>query len=107
MAMHKDRDPFARDRITPQVLTPNGPIRAGDRVRLMPSARADILDVALAGKTATIQAIEEDLENHLYVAVVLDDDPGKDFGHMRLPGHCFFFRPEEVQRLDDNKRGTL
>ena len=30
-------------------------------------------------------------------AVVLDDDPGREFGMMRQPGHRFFFSPEEVE----------
>jgi hypothetical protein len=30
-------------------------------------------------------------------AVVLDDDPGRDLGLLRLPGHRFFFSPEEVE----------
>jgi hypothetical protein len=29
--------------------------------------------------------------------VVLDDDPGREFGMMRQPGHRFFFSPEEVE----------
>jgi hypothetical protein len=27
----------------------------------------------------------------------LDDDPGREFGMMRQPGHRFFFSPEEVE----------
>jgi hypothetical protein len=32
------------------------------------------------------------------VAVVLDDDPGRDLGEMRMPGHRFFFKLSEVER---------
>lgn len=71
--------------------------KPGDRVRLRPRQGGDIFDLALAGKTATIEAIEEDFEGRLHIAVVLDDDPGKDMGLMRLPGHRFFFAPEEVE----------
>jgi hypothetical protein len=31
------------------------------------------------------------------LAVVLDDDPGREFGLMRLPGHRFFFYADEVE----------
>jgi hypothetical protein len=31
------------------------------------------------------------------LAVIVDDDPGKDFGALRQPGHRFFFSPEEVE----------
>jgi hypothetical protein len=74
-------------------------IRSGDRVRLQPRGRADILDLALAGRTATIEAIEQDYEGRVYLAVTVDDDPGKDLGALRQPGHRFFFQPEEVEPL--------
>jgi hypothetical protein len=72
----------------------------GDRVRLHPLGRADILDVALEGKTGTIEAIEQDFEERIYLAVVLDDDPGRDLGHLRQPGHCFYFGIEEVELIE-------
>ncbi len=74
-------------------------IRTGDRVVLRPRVRADIFDLALAGKTATVDAIEQDYEGRVYVAVTIDDDPGKDLGALRQPGHRFFFSPEEVEAL--------
>ena len=74
-------------------------LRPGDRVRLWPLGRADILDLALEGKTATIEAIEQDFEERIYLAVTVDDDPGKDLGALRQPGHRFFFQPEEVELL--------
>jgi hypothetical protein len=74
-------------------------LRKGDRVRLWPLGRADILDMALEGKTAVIEAIEQDFEDRIYLAVTLDDDPGRDFGMMRQPGHRFFFGVEEVEPL--------
>lgn len=73
--------------------------KAGDRVRLRPRRRADILDLALEGKEATIVAVEQDFEGRLHVAVTVDDDPGSDLGEAGFPGHRFFFRPEEVERL--------
>jgi hypothetical protein len=74
-------------------------VRPGDRVRLCPQGRADILDLALAGKIATIESIEQDFEGRAYLAVIVDDDPGKDLGELRQPGHRFFFAPEEVEPL--------
>jgi hypothetical protein len=75
-------------------------LRAGDRVRLHPLGRADILDMALEGRTATIEAIEQDFEERVYLAVVLDDDPGRDLGRLRQPGHCFYFGAEEVELIN-------
>jgi hypothetical protein len=74
-------------------------LRSGDKVRLWPKKGADILDIALAGKIATIEAIEQDFENQIHLAVVLDDDPGKDLGLLRQPGHRFFFTLDEVEPM--------
>lgn len=79
-------------------------LRRGDRVRLQPKGRADAFDLFLAGHTATIEAIEQDFENQVYLAVTIDDDPGRDFGFIRQPGHRFFFTPEEVVLLGDSDR---
>ena len=77
-------------------------VRPGDRVRLQPNRRGDIFDLALAGKIAIIESIEQDYEGKIHFAVVVDDDPGKDIGMLRQPGHRFFFDPEEVALLNAN-----
>jgi hypothetical protein len=77
--------------------------KLNDRVRLWPLGVADILDIALKGKTATIASIEQDLEDRIYIAVTVDEDPGRDFGAQGKPGHRFFFRPEEVEPLDGDE----
>jgi hydrogenase maturation protease len=74
-----------------------GRFAVGNRVKLKPRAGGDIMDIALAGKTAVIEAIERDFEDRMHIAVVLDDDPGREFGLERLPGHRFFFSPEEIE----------
>lgn len=74
-------------------------IRSGDHVRLRPRAGGDIFDIALAGQIAVIESIEQDYEDNVHLAVVLEDDPGKDLGMLRQPGHRFFFTPEEVEPL--------
>lgn len=74
-------------------------IRKGDRVRLWPQKKADIMDMAMEGKIALIEAIEQDLEGNIHFAVVLEDDPGSDLGLLRQIGHRFFFSPEEVEPL--------
>ncbi|MEZ5426685.1 MAG: hypothetical protein R2747_10495 [Pyrinomonadaceae bacterium] len=73
------------------------PVKKGDIVRLKPRQGGDIFDIALAGKTAVIEAIEQDYENKIHLAVVLEDDPGRDMGMLRQPGHRFFFTVEEVE----------
>jgi hydrogenase maturation protease len=74
-------------------------VRAGDCVRLHPRKGGDVLDIALAGQTGTIESLEQDYEGKFHVCVVLDNDPGKDMGLLRQPGHRFFFDPEEVEPL--------
>ena len=74
-------------------------IQRGDRVRLQPSAGGDVFDLALQGKIAAVESIEQDYEGKLHVCVVLDDDPGRDIGLMRQPGHRFFFMPGELEPL--------
>ena len=74
-------------------------IRTGDRVLLKPRKGGDIFDMALANKIAVIESIEQDYESKIHLAVVLEDDPGRDLGMMRQPGHRFFFAPEEVEPM--------
>lgn len=74
-------------------------VRRGDRVRLRPRAGGDVFDLALDGKTAAIESIEQDYEGNVHVCVVVDDDPGRDIGLMRQPGHRFFFATSEVEPL--------
>jgi hypothetical protein len=79
--------------------------RLGDRVRIWPLGDADIFDMALKGKTAKISAIEQDYEDRVHLAVIVDEDPGQDLGLEGKPGHRFFFRPEELEPLEAEERG--
>jgi hydrogenase maturation protease len=79
-------------------------VRTGDRVRLRPRAGGDILDLALEGQIAIIEALEQDYEGKCHVCVVLDDDPGRDLGFIRQPGHRFFFDPAEIEPLADDEK---
>ena len=97
--MNDDFDPFAAPQPLESVQVFGVQVRPGSRVRLWPQKRSDILDSALAGQVAVIEAIEQDFENQVHLAVVLEDDPGRDLGLRRQPGHRFFFSPEEVEPL--------
>jgi hydrogenase maturation protease len=78
-------------------------VRTGSRVRLRPHKGGDVMDIALAGQIATIECIEQDYEGKSHVCVVLDDDPGRDMGLLRQPGHRFFFDAEEVEPLSEEE----
>jgi len=82
-------------------------VRAGDRVRLRPRKGGDVMDIALTGQTATIECIEQDYEGKCHVCVVLDNDPGRDIGLLRQPGHRFFFDAEEVEPLSEDEACEL
>ncbi len=75
-------------------------IEKGSRVLLWPRAGGDIMDIALKGKVAFVEGIEQDYEDRIYIAVTLEEDPGRDLGGDRILGHRFFFSPEEVEPLD-------
>jgi len=78
-------------------------LRQGDRVRIKPRKGGDILDLALAGKVALIESLEQDYEGQAHLAVVVEDDPGRDLGMLRQPGHRFFFAPEEVEPVSGDR----
>ena len=75
-------------------------VRPGDHVRLRPREGGDVLDIALRGKIATVESIEQDYEGKFHLAVIINDDPGRDLGTERQPGHRFFFSPEEVEPVN-------
>jgi hypothetical protein len=102
--MNSEWDPFEEAKAAPESVCVFGTeLRVGHRVRLWPQKKADIMDMALVGKVAVIEAIEQDFEDQIQFAVVLDDDPGREFGMMRQPGHRFFFYPEEVEPFVDGE----
>jgi hydrogenase maturation protease len=71
----------------------------GDRVRLNPKGRADIMDLVLKDRVAVIEAIECDFEDRIHLAVTIADDPGRELGFGHMPGHRFFFGQDEVEPL--------
>jgi hypothetical protein len=80
---------------TPAVRDPA--LRVGDHVRLKPKPGSDIMDVVLKDQLAVVEAIERDFEDRLHIAVTILDDPGRDLGIDRMPGHRFFFGPDEIE----------
>jgi hydrogenase maturation protease len=79
----------------PQAVVVDGvELRPRSRVRLRPRPGGDVMDIALAGRTALVDSIEQTMEGDVMLAVVVEDDPGSD---QRL--HRFFFAPAEVEPL--------
>ena len=77
-------------------------LRPGSRVLLRPRPGGDLLDSALAGRTALIEAIDEDDTGSAHVAVIMEDDPGRGMGGARHPAHRFFFAPSELEPLEES-----
>jgi hypothetical protein len=57
------------------------------------------MDIALDGRSAVVESIERDYEDVVHIAVLVDDDPGKDLGALRQPGHRFFFALDDLESV--------
>ncbi len=100
--MIHDRPPWEElERRGPDFVDVDGvAVRAGSIVRLTPlRTGSDIFEVALAGRSAIVHEVLEDYEGRIQLAVTVTDDPGRDLGALRRPGHRFFFDPQEVEPL--------
>ena len=93
-------DPDSTGGTTESVRWGRGVLHRGDHVRIRPRRRADIMDIALHGRTAVVDSIERDYEDVVHIAVLVDDDPGKDLGALRQPGHRFFFGLDDLERVE-------
>jgi hypothetical protein len=71
-------------------------LRIGSPVRLNPKGKAEVFDVVLKGKTATIASLEEDFEGRVFVTVTVSEEFTKDMGQF---GHRFFFQTDEVEPI--------
>jgi len=95
-------DPGADASVSPDtdmVLIGDVAVARGSRVILRPGRRrADAQDMFLAGRVATVEAVLFDVDNDVYVAVTLADDPDSDLfsGH----GRFLYFAPDEIEPLE-------
>src|SRR5947207_2334107 len=78
----------------------------GSRVVLAPRG-GDILTRAVAGKAATVESIEEEIDGGLHLVVTVDDDPGRDLARAGHPARRFFFAPEDVLPLRERTARVL
>jgi hydrogenase maturation protease len=95
-------DPFGSELGAPPprtVVAAGVEIGRGSRVVLRPHDGGDVFGAAMAGMVATVEAIHADLDGKVHLAVTLEDDPGRDLGEDRRPGHRFFFAPDEVEPM--------
>ncbi|OBI94454.1 hypothetical protein [Mycobacterium sp. 1245805.9] len=94
-------DPLADNAVRPEVdaVLVNGVrVARGSRVRLRPMRNADAQDIFVAGKTARVTSVHEDVEGDKHVAVVVDDDLAAELHHWY--GRYLYFSPDEVEPLE-------
>ena len=94
-------DPLADNAVRPEIdaVLVNGiRVARGSKVRLRPSRNADAQDIFVAGKTARVTSVHEDVEGNRHVAVVVDDDPAADLHEWY--GRYLYFSPDEVEPLE-------
>ena len=60
---------------------------------------ADAQDIFVAGKTARVTSVHEDVEGNKHVAVVVEDDPAADLHDWY--GRYLYFAPDEVEPLTE------
>ncbi|SPM37528.1 hypothetical protein MRAB57_5375 [Mycobacterium rhizamassiliense] len=93
-------DPLADNAVRPEidaVLVNGARIARGSRVRLRPARNADAQDIFVAGKTAHVTSVHEDVEGNKHVGVVVDDDPAADLHEWY--GRYLYFSPDEIEPL--------
>jgi hypothetical protein len=74
-------------------------VSKGTLVRLAPSQRSDAQDMFLEGLTATVAGVFTDVDGETHLAVSVDDDPAT--AELMWQGRFLFFRPDEVQPLQE------
>lgn len=91
-------DPLADNAVDPDtdaVLVGGVRVARGSRVRLRPGRRADAQDMFVAGRTARVTSVHEDVDGAKHVAVVIEDDPAADMHEWY--GRYLYFSPDEIE----------
>ena len=94
-------DPLADNAVRPEIdaVLVNGiRVARGSRVRLRPRRNADAQDIFVAGRTARVTSVHEDVEGNKHVGAVVDDDPAADLHEWY--GRYLYFSPDEIEPLE-------
>ncbi|MEU2631427.1 hypothetical protein ABZ641_31130, partial [Kitasatospora sp. NPDC007106] len=88
------------DPATDRVQIDGRAVGAGDRVVLRPGRRrTDAQDLFLQGRTALVEAVLQDVDGAVHVAVTVDGDPGADL--WRAQGRFLYFQPDELAPVEE------
>ncbi|BDB43518.1 MULTISPECIES: hypothetical protein [Mycobacterium] len=91
-------DPRADNAVRPEidaVLVNGTRVARGSRVVLRPRRNADAQDIFVAGKTARVASVHEDVEGNRHVGVVVEDDPAAELHDWY--GRYLYFSPDEIE----------
>ena len=97
-------DPLADNAVRPEldaVLVNGVRVARGSQVRLRPRRNADAQDIFVAGRTARVTSVHEDVEGKKHVGVVVDDDPAADLHDWY--GRYLYFSPDEIEPLETSQ----
>jgi len=76
-------------------------VARGSTVRMRPGQRrADAQDLFLAGRTARVEAVLFDVDGHVHLALLPDDDPAAELHGQH--GRFLYFAPDEVEPVGAN-----
>ena len=83
------------DPTSDHVLVDGRAVSRGSRVVLRPGRRrTDAQDIFVHGRTALVEAVVNDVDGQVHIAVTIEDDPGADI--QRAQGRFLYFQPDEV-----------
>jgi hypothetical protein len=100
-------DPLADNAVRPEIdaVLVNGiRVARGSRVRLRPRRNADAQDIFVAGRTARVTSVHEDVEGNKHVGAVVDDDPAADLHDWY--GRYLYFSPDEIEPLGEEHNAS-
>jgi hypothetical protein len=94
-------DPGSDASVSPEtdhVMVEGVRVARGSRVLMLPGARrADAQDLFLTGREAVVEAVLQDVDGQVHLAVTPVDDPAADL--QRSHGRFLYFGPDEVKPL--------
>ena len=100
-------DPLADNAVRPEIdaVLVNGiRVARGSQVRLRPRRNADAQDIFVAGRTARVTSVHEDVEGNKHIGVVVCDDPAADLHDWY--GRYLYFSPDEVEPVETDQTAT-
>ena len=60
------------------------------------------MDLFLAGRTARVESVQQDVDGKTHVAVVVEDDPAGDLHQWY--GRFFYFYPDELEMAGEARK---